>query len=374
MTPIHPARAMSFHALVAALDARIAAGAVTCARQGPLSLYIYTRRCVYDQLWDDVAVLARGLVLDHERGLVRATPFPKFFNLGERNIGIPAEPFEVYEKLDGSLAIVFHDGDRWRAVTKGAFDSAQARWAEAWLGARELSPLVPGTTYLFEIIYAANRIVVPYDDEGLVLLAAYDDAGSELRREDLAEAAARIPCALVEAHSFESVRHLLAEADTLGRRREGFVVRFASGLRMKIKGAAYRRIHAMISDTTPLGLWRAMDAGDDLDAFRAEIPEEFWSDFDRIRDLLGERIARIRDAVEAEHARWQDVPDRELGPRLGEVAADARPFLFTRRRRGDVWLQDVASRQTLHRMIKPSGNELPGYAPSTYILGAQDEG
>ena len=62
--------------------------------------------------------------------MVRATPFPKLFNYGEFGIALPDAPFEVFDKLDGSLGIVFHDGARWRVVTKGAFDSAQARWAQ----------------------------------------------------------------------------------------------------------------------------------------------------------------------------------------------------------------------------------------------------
>jgi RNA ligase len=120
---MHPARRLSFDALFDALESRVAAGAVARADEGRLRLYIYSNRCVYERLWDDVSVLARGLVLDREARVVRATPFPKFFNHGEMAAPIPDEPFVADEKMDGSLAILFHDGDRWRVVTKGSFDS-----------------------------------------------------------------------------------------------------------------------------------------------------------------------------------------------------------------------------------------------------------
>lgn len=368
--PPHPARTTPFDELAAALDTRVRAGAVARANQGPLALYIYTNRCVYDGLWDDVSVLARGLVLDHAARVVRATPFPKFFNYGERGAAIPDEPFEVYEKLDGSLAIVFHDGQRWRVVTKGAFDSAQAQWARAWLSLRSMDALAVGTTYLFEAIYPENRIVVRYDTAGLSLLAAYDEFGDELDRNALAAVAAGLSCPLVTTHSLASLRDVIELAAALDRTREGFVIRFTSGLRLKLKGAAYRRIHAMLSDTTPLGLWRAMEAGDDLDAFRREIPEEYWADFDAIRAGLTTRLATISDEVEAAAAEWAGTADRDLGPIIATLSPVVRPFLFSRRKRGSAWLTDPASKRALFRMIRPDGNVLAGYTPSTYLLGA----
>jgi hypothetical protein len=47
-----------------------------------------------------------------------ATPFPKFFNAGEHNGTIPALPFEVFEKVDGSLGILYHFDGAWGASTK----------------------------------------------------------------------------------------------------------------------------------------------------------------------------------------------------------------------------------------------------------------
>jgi len=97
-------------------------------RKESLSLFCYTNRCVYERLWNDWTLIARGLILDRENQQVIATPFPKFFNYGEMGIALPGEFFDVYEKMDGSLGITYYYQEHWYIATKGAFDSKQATW------------------------------------------------------------------------------------------------------------------------------------------------------------------------------------------------------------------------------------------------------
>ncbi|MFC5902864.1 RNA ligase [Streptomyces zhihengii] len=152
------------HELADALDA----GHVTrkAHPELPLSIYTYTRTCQYERRWNRVTVRCRGLVADDATGRIVALPLPKFFNAGEHASGqpyapaLPDEPFEVYDKVDGSLAVVFHYADRWHAASKGSFTSTQARWAQRRLDAGDTSALEPGVTYLAEILYPENRIVV----------------------------------------------------------------------------------------------------------------------------------------------------------------------------------------------------------------------
>jgi RNA ligase len=371
----HPARSFELAALHAALEERVKAGSVTVDRRGPLALYHYSSRCVYDVLWDDISLLARGLILDLDRGALVATPFPKFFNYGERGAAIPDEPFHAFEKLDGSLGIVFfHDG-RWQVTTKGAFGAGQARWAEARLAGLDLGLLDPRTTYLFEIIYRDNRIVVHYDYEDLVLLGAYDGDGLELGAHDLAALAARLGTRVARRYEYHHVDDILRAAEALDKNDEGFVVRFASGLRIKLKGSAYRRVHALISRVTPLGLHDAIHAGDDLGVLRREIPEEFWTDFDTIRGLITAAFDEHVAATEAEARRLAGLSDKEVGLCLqrGEIAELARPYIFACRRSPERWTADPRTRSSLFRAIRPTGNQLDGYAPSTYILGMRDD-
>jgi len=247
----------------------------------------------------------------------------------------------------------------------------------------------------------------------VVLLAAYSGDGREVPRSDLAPAAEALGCRLAGATPFESLQALVLECEGLDTRQEGFVVRFASGLRLKFKGAAYRRIHAILSDITPLGMWRALAAGDDLAALRGEVPEEYLVDFDAIVAILQAQTAAIEAQVEAAHATWAGNSDMELGLALGSLDPIVRRFIFGRRKRGPGWASDPGLRhsgaqmtwrlsdagteacatdatggaglragrdagakssepryQTLLRHVRPDGNVLPGYSPSTLLLGA----
>jgi RNA ligase len=364
---IHPARQMPFDALMEGLERARGLGFVHRRRHDAtgLELFIYTPRCVYEDGWDAFTVLARGLIVDAAAKRVVATPFPKFFNIGERRGAVPDLPFEAYEKLDGSLIIAFHHAGRWWAATKGAFDSEQARFAQTRLDAGRLAALTPGTTYLFEAVYPENRIVVRYPEPGLVMLAGYDASGHELSYGAVAAVSEALGWPVARRHAFASVAEMVSQAATLPRDAEGFVIRFSNGLRLKLKGAEYRRIHALIARCTPLALWEAMAAGDDMAAIRRDLPEEFWSDFDDIVRLIEARIAAIEARVAEAAAAVAHLSDKELGLSLGTVPEDVRPYLFGFRKSGAVVGK---ARDSLMRSIRPTGNVLAGYVPS-YAMG-----
>jgi RNA ligase len=367
LTQIHPARAQKFEDLIAGLRRAVAAGFVhrrACARLG-LHLYVYTPRCVYEDGWDDFSRMARGLILDEEAGRIVATPFPKFFNLGERHGTVPDLPFEVFEKLDGSLIIVFHHRGLWHAATKGAFDSEQALWAQERLNGADLSALQPGATYLFEAVYPENRIVIRYSEPEMVMLGGYQPDGSELSYDEIETISRQLGGHAAKRHVFQNIPEMVANAAALPRDYEGYVLRFSNGLRLKIKGAEYRRIHALISRCTPLAMWEALDAGDDLAAIRRDLPEEFWTDFDQIIVLLQARITALEDGVAALAASVAHLSDKELGLALPTLPAETRPYLFAYRKSGAI---TGNARKTLLRSIRPAANALPGYTPS-YAMG-----
>ena len=365
--PLHPARQLPFAELMAGLDRARALGFVhrRADAESSLKLFIYTPRCVYEDGWDEFAVMARGLIVDEEAGRVVATPFPKFFNVGEPRGQAPDLPFEAFEKLDGSLIIAFHHAGRWRTATKGAFDSDQAVWAQARIDAADLSALVPGTTYLFEAVYPENRIVVRYAEPALVMLAAYDHDGRELTNDEVVATCAALGWRAARRYHFASIAEMTSHTATLSRNDEGLVIRFRNGLRLKLKGAEYRRIHALISRCTPLAMWEAMAAGDDMCAIRRDLPEEFWADFDDIVELLKARIAVIETRVAEVAASIAHLSDKELGLSLNSLSADARPYLFGFRKSGTI---AGKSRESLMRSIRPTGNALQGYVPS-YAMG-----
>lgn len=116
------------------LTAAIDAGHVTrkAHPELPLSIYTYTRACQYERIWNRVTTRCRGLVADDTTGEIVALPLPKFFNIGEHESGqpyapaLPDEPFDVYDKVDGSLAVIFHYAGRWQVASR-APSSARRR-------------------------------------------------------------------------------------------------------------------------------------------------------------------------------------------------------------------------------------------------------
>jgi len=128
-----------------------------------LWIYNYTPVVQYDRLWDAITKSCRGLIMDGA-GNVIARPFSKFFNLQEHQPSeIPNEPFDVYEKMDGSLGIIYWIGNTPYIATRGSFESEQSIHATNVLHTRYahlFNKLNRKYTYLVEILYPENRIVI----------------------------------------------------------------------------------------------------------------------------------------------------------------------------------------------------------------------
>lgn len=370
----HPAVTMDFNILQAGLEASVESGHTRKTTDDTgLELYCYTEACTYDRQWNDFTLLARGLILFPAEKKVVGMPFPKFFNLGEHQIqNVPDLPFETYEKLDGSLIILFHHKGQWRTATKGSLKSDQALWATMEIQKHKLDALVPGTTYLLEAIYHANKIVVSYSYEGLSLLGAYTEQGGELTYSELQQTAETSGFRVAKSYAYQSVSDLVARAAVLPSSEEGFVLRFSNGLRLKIKGDEYCRIHALISRLTPLAMWEAMMAGDDLEKIRRDLPEEFLQDFDNIIMVLNQKVNALISKVTQMYRHVANMSDKEVGLQLSSFPDDVRSFIFPyRRNKGD--LLSGKARQAVFKQIRPNGNILPGYVPSYAINKVLEE-
>ena len=116
------------------LTAAIESGLVRLQRHPsrPFTIYNYTEACQYTGAWTPVTLACRGLVVD-AAGKVVARPFAKFFNHSEAHAPSldPAAAVAVTDKSDGSLGIIFHDGDGLAVATRGSFASDQALHATA---------------------------------------------------------------------------------------------------------------------------------------------------------------------------------------------------------------------------------------------------
>ncbi|CAB4028956.1 Hypothetical predicted protein [Paramuricea clavata] len=169
----------------------------------------------------------------------------------------PEEMVEATIKFDGSLGIAFLWKDEVMVTSGHKLDSDQAMWAKQWIKDHcHLTEFQAGYTYLFEIIFLNNTVVVNYPFEGLVLLAITDESGHELPYEEVLDCARTIGffmvtpritgsysevlwyCGGIE-HSEESVTpnwppFTSGALPVNKKRQEGWIVRFNDGSRQKI--------------------------------------------------------------------------------------------------------------------------------------------
>ncbi len=196
----------------------------------PLTIWNYTEKVQYEGLWDDVTLQTRGLVTD-DKGNVVARPFKKFFNIEEER-HTPTSEFDVYEKMDGSLGILFNYEGQWVLATRGSFASDQSLKGFFMLQKYDFKKLHKDYTYLFEIIYDDNRIVVKYDYEDLVLLGMintetgyevdlYGD-GVDVRFKNMVN---NLGFKVVK--KYDGIRDYTELKDKVEQNAEGFVVRFS---------------------------------------------------------------------------------------------------------------------------------------------------
>lgn len=272
----------------------------------PLTLYNYADRCQYERLWDDVTLQCRGLVMHGDK--IVARPFRKFFNDTEHAEGeIPWHlPCEITEKLDGSLLIAFFFEGEWHCCTRGSFLSTQAKQGRRFLEQYSLGMLREDVTYLFEVIYPENRIVVNYGEMADVILLA------AIRTVDGTE----LPDTCWPG-SFRHVRRLPPDADARSLRsiirddEEGYVVRFSNGFRMKVKGQRYMELHRLISGVSSRSVWESLSQRKSFDELLAVIPDEFGEWVRDERDSLLRQYDELAARVEDAYVAVKGLPDRK---------------------------------------------------------------
>ena len=203
----------------------------------------YTRECNNAKCWNDTTTKCRGIIVDPNDNII-ARPFQKFYNYEEYDDPsiIPDEKFEVYEKLDGSLGILYWIDNVPFISTKGSFNSDQATHATNILHTKYRmvwNQIDKTKTYLFEIIYPDDLHCVSYNNiDDIFLLAIIDiETGKEEHIYNFNH-----PFTPTKWYqgvtSWKTLRN-----DIDGTNREGFVIKFISGLRIKMKYESYWKIH-----------------------------------------------------------------------------------------------------------------------------------
>lgn len=267
-----------------------------------LKILGYTEKAQFDQYWNEVTTQCRGLVIDRSFNVL-ARPFTKFQNYDPNSDNRFMDfPVDVTDKMDGSLGILFfEDGDphhspdhmsassfrnamayggTWHYATRGSFDSEQAiemraimeeKYAETHSGYKRV-PLDTNWTYLFEIIYPGNRIVLDYGDtRDLFLLGAINNHTGYYKP---AEHIRDWKGPKAKTFSYKTLQEALEAAPR--KNAEGYVIYFPDlDYRIKLKQDDYVALHKIVTGLTERRIWELMKEGKTLEDMCAIVPDEW---------------------------------------------------------------------------------------------------
>jgi len=270
------------------LEAAVATGDVTKRPHptAPYFIYNYSPEVQFSKKWNDVTRTCRGLILDEDYNII-ARPWEKFFNLGEVELKFQfTDPVEVMDKADGSLGILYPlpretSGLQHYAIsTRGSFSSTQAVvgteiWSRLYADRYEtvLEALDETYTFLFEIIYPSNRIVLDYGDMyDLILLGAVQQENGYYLGPQHAKSLLDWKGPVVETYNFTNISEALG---AMGRKnKEGYVIRRNNFL-VKVKEPDYLDLHRLVTNCSPRTVWEQLRDGKTESEIVSAFPDEF---------------------------------------------------------------------------------------------------
>lgn len=239
----------------------------------------YSPKVQTKKFWDEYTLTCSGLVIDVD-GNILARPFKKFKNYEECDISEidMSKKYEIFEKYDGSFIQLFYlkPQMKWIVTSRYSFISEQALEAEKFLNERSqvLNILDINITYVFEILYKNNKILVDYGDKrDLILLAAINTlTGVELNYSKLVSLYSEC-FTLVKKYDI-TVNDLSELKKLEENNREGFVVKFENGLRINIRFDEYVRLYSFLTNISNITVWEYLKDNYDFNRLVGLIPNE----------------------------------------------------------------------------------------------------
>jgi T4 RnlA family RNA ligase len=198
----------------------------------------------------------RGISFDLNTKELLALPLSKFFNFSEnpfteKELIETWKPIRYSSKMDGSLIIFFIAGNKLYCRTQNNSFSEQAQWAmDIVNNDQNLKDFIYNTinihhqTVLAEFISIRNQVVVPYNEETLILLGSRDMNNGKLYHFDDIDINFK-NCKKVETYSFNDISEILDICNQENSENfiEGFVIEYENGEMIKIKSIDYYNLH-----------------------------------------------------------------------------------------------------------------------------------
>lgn len=139
-----------------------------------------------------------------------------------------------------------------------------------------------------------NRIVVDYGDyEGLVLLGTFDNNGKEYDIDIWRQYGFDV------VKKYDGIQDYKTLKSSISKEREGYVIKFRSGLRVKIKGEDYVYLHRLLTEFSSVDIWEYLKDKKDITTLLDSVPDEFdsWVK-NTVKDLVDKYENILKDYTE----------------------------------------------------------------------------
>lgn len=242
-------------------------------------------------------------------------PMEKFFNLGENPFTMDldlSKVIRVEEKRDGSLISTvsdFNSDGQIHVKSKGSFSSDQAKAAfqmlnygdEYWEFAKLVAAAI-SMNYTVNMEYTApsNQIVVGYSKAALFVLNIRNNYTGEY----IDPVNFGFPAYWVADYQDREVDKTWLEFAALETAKEGYVLVFDNGLKVKIKNDWYRNLHLQKEQVSqPRRLFEAVlhETSDDLKGLFAE-DQQSLDRIDAMEALVKREYNRLATMIDTFHA------------------------------------------------------------------------
>ena len=199
-------------------------------------------------------------------------------------------------------------------ATRGSFTSEQAAKGTELLRVLEKKighirgHIDRDYTFLFEIIYPGNRIVCDYgEEEKLVLLAiVHTESGKEI---SIGSGVVNLP--VETARRYDGITDYKSLKDLEEPNREGFVIRFEDGTRVKVKFDEYVRLHKLVTGLSVKSIWEVMQSGQNLKDLLEKVPDEFFRWAQDVWNQLLNDYEKIEHIATIDFAEIKHLTDRK---------------------------------------------------------------
>ncbi len=254
---------------------------------------------------------SRGIIFDRDKDWeIISYPYDKFFNYGEGKAAtIDWSSAKVYEKLDGSLMVLYYYDDKWHVSSSGTPDGAgairncdlnlaQLFW-QVWAELGYQLPTDIEHCYIFELMTKQNQIISIPERNRLVLHGARNI--KSLAESEPEVWATKYGWELITSYPLTSDVEVKAAANLLNPIvSEGYIVCDCNFNRVKIKSPQYVAIGHLMGGFSSLNLVKIIIANEG---------EEFLVYFPELTDLYREMKEAYRSlTIEIEY-NWERYKD-----------------------------------------------------------------